>query len=1025
MTQALSNLSIPFDMRKLLLLLALLLAAPGAWAQTVVTNDITTNTTWTADNEYELDGLIFVNDGATLTIEPGTRIYARRQSEISTASGDGASALIVRRGGKIMAEGTANAPIVFTTTADDGTLEPTDRGEWGGLILLGKATNNQPGGEEQIEGIDADTDEATYGCDTDGDPNAGSNVACDDEDNSGTLRYVSIRHGGFSISGVEGDEINGLTLGSVGAGTTIEYVEVYANLDDCVEWFGGTVSVRYLVGAFCGDDTFDYDQGWRGKGQFWLSIQASDIAGRAGEHDGGDDGGDDAEPKSLPTISHVTYIGAGASATPSNDDGGAPALKIRDAAGGKYYNFIITEFPGGGVDVEDLSGGAVDSRQRMADGELVLSTGVWFGFSPNNDLSTIAPQDFVQAHLQANNNTIADPGLTIGAGRTAESFALDMRPAADGPAASGATTLGDAFFWPRDYVGAFDPNGGLWTDYWSALWERGHTIEPEAVVITDDISSDVTWTADKTYLLDGLVFVNDGATLTINAGTIIKARRQSEITSGDGASALIVRRGGKIMAEGTANAPIIFTTTADDVFDMEDLEPTDRGEWGGLILLGKATNNQPGGEEQIEGIDADTDEATYGCDTDGDPNAGSNVACDDEDNSGTLRYVSIRHGGFSISGVEGDEINGLTLGSVGAGTTIEYVEVYANLDDCVEWFGGTVSVRYLVGAFCGDDTFDYDQGWRGKGQFWLSIQASDIAGRAGEHDGGDDGGDDAEPKSLPTISHVTYIGAGASATPSNDDGGAPALKIRDAAGGKYYNFIITEFPGGGVDVEDLSGGAVDSRQRMADGELVLSTGVWFGFSPNNDLSTIAPQDFVQAHLQANNNTIADPMLIGISREVASFGLDPRPGFGSPARSGATTLSDDFFWDRAYLGAFNPNAPLWTDGWSALSQNGISSAMQTDVEADVSELPQQVTLEGNYPNPFNPTTTLAFTLNQPQPVRLAVYDVLGREVAVLVDGVMTAGRHEATFEAAHLASGMYLYQLQTSSQVLTRTMMLVK
>ncbi len=108
------------------------------------------------------------------------------------------------------------------------------------------------------------------------------------------LRYVSIRHSGFSISGVEGDEIQGLTLGAVGRGTTIEYVEIYASNDDGIEFFGGTVDIKYVVVAFCADDAFDTDQGWSGRGQFWFCIQDDDETGRCAEQDGGDDGGTNA-----------------------------------------------------------------------------------------------------------------------------------------------------------------------------------------------------------------------------------------------------------------------------------------------------------------------------------------------------------------------------------------------------------------------------------------------------------------------------------------------------------------------------------------------------------------------------------------------------------------------------------------------------------------------------------------------------------------------------------------------------------
>ncbi|MFZ5939703.1 MAG: hypothetical protein ACOYXB_03935, partial [Bacteroidota bacterium] len=182
----------------------------------------------------------------------------------------------------------------------------------------------------------------------------------------------------------------------------------------------------------------------------------------------------------------------------------------------------------------------------------------------------------------------------------------------------------------------------------------------------------VTWTNDKSYILDGLVFVNDGQTLTIQAGTVVRGKTGQGINS----SALIVARGGRIIAQGASDQPIIFTAEGDD---LKGSIPYDaRGLWGGLILLGNATLNTSSGEAFIEGIPISEPRGIYG---------GSY----DDDNSGILSYVSIRHGGTNIG--EGNEINGLTLGGVGRKTIIDHVEVIANADDGIEFFGGTVNTR--------------------------------------------------------------------------------------------------------------------------------------------------------------------------------------------------------------------------------------------------------------------------------------------------------------------------------------------
>jgi hypothetical protein len=229
----------------------------------VVTQNISENTTWTADNIYQLAGRITVLEGATLTIEPGTLI----KGELGT--GANATALLVARGGKLMAEGTATLPIIFTTVGDEITPEDIAAGDfgspnldsdanglWGGILILGKAPISASNkdtkadvSEVQIEGIPTSDPNGLYG----------GNVA---DDNSGVIKYVSIRHGGANIG--SGNEINGLTLGGVGSGTVIENIEVIANQDDGIEWFGGTVSIKNAVVWNTGDDAIDADQSWTG-----------------------------------------------------------------------------------------------------------------------------------------------------------------------------------------------------------------------------------------------------------------------------------------------------------------------------------------------------------------------------------------------------------------------------------------------------------------------------------------------------------------------------------------------------------------------------------------------------------------------------------------------------------------------------------------------------------------------------------------------------------------------------------------
>ena len=1001
-------------MRRLLATLFVLLCPGLAFGQITVTDaDIPAGATvtWTASNSYLLDGIVFVDSAATLIIEPGTVIKGMQ------GQGNNASGLVVTRYAQIYAEGSAENPIIFTSELDDltGTLTSADRGLWGGVVILGRAsTNNQTDdGLKEVEGVNELTGEgdtrAAYG-------------GTEDGHSSGIFRYVSIRHSGINVGDLAGNEIQGLTLGGVGSGTVIEYVESFASADDGFEWFGGTVNTKYLVSAFNEDDSYDWDEGFRGKGQFWFAIQADDKAGRTAEQDGAT-GNEFFQPYATPRLSNVTYIGPNAG-TAEGD--GAEMLMFRDNTGGNYYNSIFTEYSAAtgnfGITVEDIDNTGdktEDSRQRLEAGDLNLMNNLWWGFG-DNSLAAVASQDFVQTYLAdaANGNSIVDPMLR-GISRTPDGT-LDPRPAVGSPAWGGNIDTGDDFFASAPYKGAFGTDN--WLQGWTALDALGFVADPTAmgsneITVTDaDIATDdvVTWTADNIYLLDGIVFVDSAATLIIEPGTVIKGMQGQ----GNNASGLVVTRYAQIYAEGSAENPIIFTSELDDLTGT--LTSADRGLWGGVVILGRAsTNNQTDdGLKEVEGVNELTGEgdtrAAYG-------------GTEDGHSSGIFRYVSIRHSGINVGDLAGNEIQGLTLGGVGSGTVIEYVESFASADDGFEWFGGTVNTKYLVSAFNEDDSYDWDEGFRGKGQFWFAIQADDKAGRTAEQDGAT-GNEFFQPYATPRLSNVTYIGPNAG-TAEGD--GAEMLMFRDNTGGNYYNSIFTEYSAAtgnfGITVEDIDNTGdktEDSRQRLEAGDLNLMNNLWWGFG-DNSLAAVASQDFVQTYLAdaANGNSIVDPMLRGISRTPDGT-LDPRPAVGSPAWGGNIDTGDDFFASAPYKGAFGTSN--WLVGWTALDGLGfLDDETPVSIETISDEVPETFLLGQNYPNPFNPVTTIEFQLNQSQRIELRVFDVLGREIAVLANEVKPAGTFSVQFDATNVASGMYFYQLKGETTSITKTMLLLK
>ncbi|MFY0607948.1 MAG: hypothetical protein JXR10_14615 [Cyclobacteriaceae bacterium] len=248
--------------------------ASTATEKVVKEGNISTNETWTKDKIYVVTKRVTVLDGVTLTIEAGTRVEGD-----ASFTGVDASVLMIARGGKIMAQGTAAEPIIMTSTSDVGAFTAADKGEWGGLVVLGKAPISAENSEVQIEGVPADDVNGLYG---------GTSA----DDNSGVIQYVSIRHGGAVIDAAAGDEINGLTLGGVGSGTTIDHVEVYANSDDGIEFFGGSVDASYIVVAQVGDDAIDIDQSYSGTVSNFLikvdedSDEGLEVDGREGDAKG-------------------------------------------------------------------------------------------------------------------------------------------------------------------------------------------------------------------------------------------------------------------------------------------------------------------------------------------------------------------------------------------------------------------------------------------------------------------------------------------------------------------------------------------------------------------------------------------------------------------------------------------------------------------------------------------------------------------------------------------------------------------
>ncbi|NQU67921.1 MAG: T9SS type A sorting domain-containing protein [Candidatus Marinimicrobia bacterium] len=646
------------------------------------------------------------------------------------------------------------------------------------------------------------------------------------------------------------------------------------------------------------------------------------------------------------------------------------------------------------------------------------------------------------------------------------------------------------------------------------------------VNISGDITADVTWTSNTEYYLVGQTFVQPGVTLTIEAGTTIKAMPDD----GNGlAPALVVLRGGQIIADGTADLPITFTSA------LPEEQLPQRGTWGGLIILGNAPISAEGGEDFIEGL--------FGI-----PFGGN----DPDDSSGILRYVRVWYGGSAIG--EGNEINGISFGGVGRGTIVDHCEVAWNLDDGFEFFGGTVDVSHLSVLFVGDDMFDTDEGYQGRGQFLFGMIGEQDGNRGFEMDNKTNGNMNSQPRSYPQFYNVTLVGSGSGASADNDQ----MIRLREGTGGDFRNLVIAEGKSLGIRITD------EATLNLIPDSLYVSpnTVIWdcpdgqfggdYGFtaleedplfrsmdgretggiidprpantsSPLfNNIDVIEPDDFFvsadfkgafgtdlwlsgYSWLDEMNRLGAGPIADGDANQDGSLDvLDVVAAIGHIL--GTNTISGDAYiaadvnsdgaldildivimvdWILNYATrgelatdvqiqknstglAMNTNGRVGAVQIELVHPTGFSLELQNAFLADYktigehtmiimvlpeagqlfttqdqfevvnilaagssnyipvnTDVPQTFTLNPAYPNPFNPSTSIGYSVPVSGNVNISVFDLQGRLVETLVNGSISAGQYDVTWNATRYASGAYLVRLISGQKTLTQKIMLVK
>lgn len=412
---------------------------------------------------------------------------------------------------------------------------------------------------------------------------------------------------------------------------------------------------------------------------------------------------------------------------------------------------------------------------------------------------------------------------------------------------------------------------------------------PDAFVVTPldvtaDITADTTWTRDHSYTLKTHIFVRSG-TLTIQSGVTIL---------GDTGSSLVVTSAGQIDAQGTATEPVVFTSS-------QPVGSRVGGDWGGVVLLGLAPINITGGTAQIEGFPAGTMGTTYG---------GTAPTHD----CGTLMYVEIQFAGFLLA--PGNELNGLTVGACGSGTTLDFIHVHQGSDDGIEFFGGTADIKHLIVSQNQDDGLDWDYGWIGRVQYVI-VQQSLLSNQGIEADNNGTA-NDALPRSMPTIYNATLVGS--DAAPGGATQVQKGMHLRRGTAGRIHNAIVAHFADFPIDVDGAPAVAQTPANLFIKNSIFFDNGnqVLWADATDNDAGFDEGAYFRDAAMTNSfANREVDPQITtALSQTAPNF----MPPAGSPALTGAATPPNDGFFNTAatFVGAVG--ATDWTLDWTTYPQN---------------------------------------------------------------------------------------------------------
>jgi len=934
--------------------------------------NITQNTLWVSTNTYHVNVPIQVQNGAILTIQPGTVIKGRNEGEFPFTK---AGAIYITPGSKIMAEGTKDSPITFTTQ-EEVTASSRIYRQWGGLFIMGKAPVK--GGTFRHSRVP----DVSFG---------GSNPL----DNSGVLKYVRFRHGGASVEDSQSSAPS-LFLGSVGNGTTVENVEVAYGRFTGLVVFGGNVNLKHVSCIASNVAQLYINGGYQGYMQYvFLLNSVSTLAlGIYNFHEKSTE----VRPRTHPRISHMTIIEDERAGAPCDDT--CVAIEVNGGPGGDIRNSLIfTDSPRSPIsfarcsttvsfhtreelrpadeasypDTLNLVNNFASGYTRAETGDIgaaqFLDQGCVAKFSPNS--GDIFTRQFAKLKRLPIKNFESHFDISF----------FDPRPADVIPSYQKPVEGIGIFENPR-FTGAFDYDI-LWLDGWSILSEEGRIPRTVGVqTVSQNIEQDTTWTNDRVYYINDAIQVTNGAVLTIQPGTLIKSIERADNYK---PGAVYINPGSKLFALGTRDSPITFTTQN---ILFEGTDELQNGHWGGLFVMGLA----PVKEDQIRSPQAP--DVEFG---------GSNPT----DNSGVIQFVRILYAGAKHPGIptatpiiDSRTHPAFFLGGVGSGTVVEYVESSYSRHFGIYVSGGTVNLRFLSTVFS-KRGLKLNAGYQGSVQYFFSLGGNKVSksldignGRVNVND--TEQSPDYGLRTHARVSHVTILNYGAEldleCQDEEDYSACASVSLFLGAAGELRNFLILldkddkrlVIQHSGCGTEVLANNALSPDFTNPDFLVVSSTSVLTsgGLSPPyisplckrnwSDAIASNPELMVSTQLPQLRQPMdgADPM-----SHLELTNLDPRPTDVAASPGASEVLSDPFFEPQSFIGAFHPDY-LWLEGWSLLSEDRVVPSTVVQVPTPLPTMP-----------PVDPKVTVSSEKEEPSTGMIAgaiIGGILG--IIIIVMGI---------------------------------------